>query len=241
MANFAATVSGIGALADPLRRRLYLFVCAQSHPVGREETAAQTDIAAHKVKFHLDRLVDEGLLEVEFARLSGRDGPGAGRPAKLYRRSGHDVAVSLPERDYELAGHLMAEAIETSARTGVPAIEALNRAAANRGAAIGREALAEDTSADDLALACKILARHGYEPRRHGDVVTMANCPFHTLTETHTDMVCQMNHALIDALAAEIGDDSIIPQLDPTPGRCCVTLRLREPDAGTATPHHPEG
>ncbi len=224
MAEFADAVSGIGALVDPLRRKLYLFVCAQAHAVGREEAADATGVSAHKVKFHLDRLVTEGLLEVEFARLSGKGGPGAGRPAKLYRRAEAEVAVSLPERNYELAGQLMAEAIETSVSTGTPVIEALNRAAAVRGSAIGRDASNNGVQTDALDLACKTLAAHGYEPHRDDGVVTMANCPFHALTDGHTDMVCGMNLALIDGIVNEIGEEKITSTLDPAPGRCCVTL-----------------
>jgi predicted ArsR family transcriptional regulator len=57
--------------------------------------------------FHLDRLVEEDLLDVSYQR---RTGPGAGRPAKLYRRSPHQVAVSLPQRRYDLAGQLLSSA-----------------------------------------------------------------------------------------------------------------------------------
>ena len=89
-------VMGVAALADPLRRRLYRYVARSAEPVGREEAAAAVEVPVHTAKFHLDRMVDDGLLTVEFRRLSGRSGPGAGRPAKLYRRSEHEFTVSLP-------------------------------------------------------------------------------------------------------------------------------------------------
>src|SRR6185437_12171338 len=94
--------TGIGSLADPMRRRLYRFVCAQSAPVGRDQAADAVGIPHHQAKFHLDRLTAEGLLETDFARLTGRSGPGAGRTAKLYRRARRDIAISLPHREYEL-------------------------------------------------------------------------------------------------------------------------------------------
>src|SRR6187551_2084694 len=96
--------SGIGALADDTRRALYAYVAAQHEPVGREQAASALHLALHTASFHLDRLVAEGLLDVEYRRLSGRTGPGAGRPSKLYRRTDREVSVSLPERRYELAG-----------------------------------------------------------------------------------------------------------------------------------------
>ena len=142
MSDFLERAAGIGALADPLRRDLYLYVCAQDHPVARDEAAGALDVPLHKAKFHLDRLADDGLLDVEFARLTGRSGPGAGRPSKLYRRAAREIAVSLPEREYELAGRLMAEAIAESGRSGTPVLEAVRQVAAEQGRALGQTALA---------------------------------------------------------------------------------------------------
>lgn len=231
MNDFADQVAGIGTLAEPVRRELYLYVCAQPEPVGRDEAAEAAGIPLHKAKFHLDRLEAEGLLETGFARLSGKTGPGAGRPSKLYRRADREIAVSLPGREYELAGLLMAEAIAESALTGVPAIEALNRAAAIRGQTIGG-ALLEDSGAPGskakaLALACSALAAHGYEPRTVAKRVELANCPFHSLASSHTEMVCGMNLALIDALVKTVDAGRLACHLDPGEGRCCVVLENR--------------
>jgi predicted ArsR family transcriptional regulator len=224
MSSFADNVAGIGLLADPLRRELYLHVCAQPEGVSRDAAADALGIARHKAKFHLDKLEDEGLLTSEFARLTGRSGPGAGRPSKLYRRAPDEFAVSLPGREYELAGKLMAEAIAASTSTGTPVIEALNRAAAEHGRAWGRAAVASRTARRRaLDIAREALAQHGYEPRTDGTKVVLANCPFHSLASTHTQMVCGMNLALIDALTTEV-DDDIRCSLEPADGRCCVVL-----------------
>src|SRR4029078_7960687 len=94
--------SAIGSLADPLRRRLYAFVAARDDGGGREGVARERGVPAHTARFHLDKLVDEGLLSVDHRRLSGRTGPGAGRAAKGYRRSGTEVAGSLPQAGYDL-------------------------------------------------------------------------------------------------------------------------------------------
>ena len=224
MADFQKRAAGIGALADPLRRDLYLYVCAQDHSVSSDEAAAGLDLPLHKAKFHLNRLAGEGLLDVEFARLTGRSGPGAGRPSKLFRRAAREIAVSLPEREYELAGRLMAEAIAASADDGTRVLDALGRVAAEHGRTLARGAdVAETTSA--LQRACAALAEHGYEPRIEADGATLTNCPFHALAESHTDLVCRMNLALVDALVEEIGD--VDARLDPAEGRCCVTLAQR--------------
>ena len=106
--DLATQAAGIGALAEPIRRALYTYVVAQPDAVGREAAAAAVDVPVHTAKFHLDRLVDDGLLQAEYRRISGRSGPGAGRPAKLYRRAEQQFSVSLPERRYDLAGSLLA-------------------------------------------------------------------------------------------------------------------------------------
>jgi predicted ArsR family transcriptional regulator len=226
--DFARRVAGVAALAEPARRDLYLYVVASPDAVGRDEAAAGVGVPRHTAKFHLDRLVEEGLLETEFRRLSGRQGPGAGRPAKLYRRSAGEVAVSLPDRDYALAGQLMAHAIEESSRVGGSVLDALHRVAARHGEVLGEQIRGNAGSRPSrerlLTAACATLAAHGYEPRRQDRTVTLANCPFHALAEQHTDLVCGMNLALIDAVASRAGDGRLAAQLSPAPDRCCVVL-----------------
>lgn len=226
--DFASQVAGIGALAEPIRRRLYLYVVAQPEPVGRDQVSAGTGLARHVVKFHLDKLVDEGLLETEFRRLSGRQGPGAGRPAKLYRRTVREVSVTLPERHYDLAGQILARAIEEAVSDGRPVLAAVARAAADAGRTIGsrvREAAQPDPAASPLESIAAILASHGYEPRVEPDQVILANCPFRALAKQHTDLVCNMNLGVITALADELGHtDDVDVRLNPAAGRCCVTL-----------------
>ncbi|HEX3283885.1 MAG TPA: helix-turn-helix domain-containing protein [Mycobacterium sp.] len=223
-------VAGIGALSDPLRRRLYLFVCAQPAPVSRELAADGLGLAPHQAKFHLDRLERDGLLDSFYARVSGRTGPGAGRPAKLYRRADRDVAVSLPDREYQLAGALMADAIAESIDTGIPVIEALHRLAHAYGRGLGEMAVGDDpprTATAALELAVETLTENGYEPRPDDGRVVMTNCPFHALAQAQTQLVCQMNHALIGGLTDALGPQGPVAQLEPAPDRCCVVLETR--------------
>jgi predicted ArsR family transcriptional regulator len=220
--------AGIGALADPVRRRLYLYVCSRPEPVGRDEAAAAVGVARHQAKFHLDRLEADGLLESEFARLSGRSGPGAGRTSKLYRRADREIAVSLPEREYELAGRLLADAVAESVTSGEPVLDVLHRRAAAYGRALGRSALdgvaTPESAASALRLAARVLAGHGYEPRPDGERVVLSNCPFHSLAKAQTQLVCHMNEALVAGIAGTMGPHCPHVILDPEPGRCCVVL-----------------
>ena len=104
-------IAGIASLAEPQRRALYRLIARHGEPVSKDQAAAALGVARSVAAFHLDRLVDDGLLVAEYRRLTGRQGPGAGRPAKLYRRAPGTIAVSLPSRDYALAARLLAEAI----------------------------------------------------------------------------------------------------------------------------------
>ena len=145
--DFEERIAGVASLAEPQRRALYRFVVDRGDAVSKDEAAAAMGVARSVAAFHLDRLVADGLLTTEFRRLTGRQGPGAGRPAKLYRRAEGELSVSLPARQYDLAAGLLAAAVDEATRTGTPVGEALTRGrhrartrARRAGAGGGREA-----------------------------------------------------------------------------------------------------
>jgi predicted ArsR family transcriptional regulator len=222
--DFVSQVSGVSALAEPARRALYFYVAAQPEPVSRDQAAEGVGLPRHTVKFHLDKLVEEGLLDTEFRRLSGRRGPGAGRPTKLYRRSARQVAVTLPQRHYDLAGQILAGAVEAADRDGVPVLEAVHRAAAERGRRLGSGARRDGGDASPLDDIAATLAENGYEPRLERGVLVLGNCPFHALARDHTALVCGMNLHLITAMLDELDHSEVRAELDPAPEQCCVTL-----------------
>lgn len=210
-------VSAIAALDEPTRRRLYDYVVRRRHPVGRDEAAEALGLARQTAAFHLDRLAAEHLLDVLHVRRSGRSGPGAGRPAKLYRRSGEQISVSLPGRRYELAGRLLAQAVEESGATGEPVREVLHRRARETGVRLG-----EDGEGQEVV---RLLERYGFEPRREDGAVVLGNCPFHALAQAHRQTVCGMNLQLMCGVLEGLGGDTgYEARLAPEPGRCCVRL-----------------
>jgi predicted ArsR family transcriptional regulator len=237
--EFDERVSKIAALAEPMRRALYRYVVAQPDPVGRRQAADAVGVAHHAAKFHLDKLEADGLLDIEYSRPPGCRGPGAGRPAKRYRRSSTEVAVSLPERRYGLAGRVMAEAIATAAKSGVAITQALRDAAAAAGRALGEQARDQAGHRAGRAATVRVigdvLAECGYEPRQAGDAIILANCPFHTLAETYTELVCGMNLDLLDGLVTACERSGLRAELNPEPGRCCVTIGSL-PKAGALDP-----
>jgi predicted ArsR family transcriptional regulator len=225
-------VAGIAALADPIRRDLYLYVSAQPAPVSRDQASDALGIARHTAKFHLDKLADEGLLDTDFKRLSERRGPGAGRPTKLYKRSTRQLSVTLPERRYDLAAQLLASAIDTAIADGSTVTDAVNAVAANRGRTIGDQARANAGARPSrerlVTSTCLALTEYGYEPHCVGGRIVLCNCPFDTLAREHTQLVCGMNLAMLAAVTDRVSNPELVARLEPAPDRCCVVL-----DAGS--------
>lgn len=226
-------LAAVAALGDPLRRRLYRFVGAQDHAVSRDEVAEGAGVSRSAAAFHLDRLVDEGLLETEFRRLTGRQGPGAGRPAKLYRRASREIAVSLPARRYELAAGLLAAAVSEAAGSGAEVESTLDRLAREEGTRIGAAVAPLGGRRVSAAVRAQrvadALAGEGYEPRAGAGEVTLANCPFSALASDYPELTCQMNLALLEGFSAALPGAGVTAHLRPVAGRCCVLLEVGSP------------
>jgi predicted ArsR family transcriptional regulator len=213
-------------LAEPTRRGLYEFVVARHEPIGRDEAASGVGVSRELAAFHLDRLVDAGLLLTEYRRLTGRTGPGAGRPAKLYRRATGDIGFSLPQRHYERAAEVMASALDRlGAATG---LDAVARIARERGRALGADAGGRPENAPSalrgsFGRLMDLLRGAGYEPEIEpaGDVC-LRNCPYDALVQDHRDVTCGMNLAWAEGVVEGLGASDVAVELDPEPGRCCV-------------------
>ncbi len=232
--DFEAAVAAVSALAEPARRALYRFVVSQADAVSREQAALGAGVARHVAKFHLDKLVGDGLLEFEFRRPPGRRGPGAGRPAKVYRRSGREISVTLPARRYEFAGRLLAQAVSDAEGGDVPVSVTLRHTARGTGRSLGetarRRAGSRATRSALRQVVVEVLEECGYEPRSDGSGVCLVNCPFHSLAQDFTELVCGVNLDLMEGLLEGLDPTGLEARLDPAPGRCCV--RLSEPSEG---------
>ena len=208
-------LAALASLGDPLRRDLYRAVTSRDGGVGRDEAAATVGVSRALAAYHLDKLVEAGLLDTRFERRTGRRGPGAGRTAKLYLRSASPVEVALPARDYELMAGLLARAVEADLSGG--AGSALDRAARAMGAEVAAE------RGDDAEVA-SVLADRGYEPYQEEGVLRLRNCPFGRLAEAHRDLVCHANLAFMEGLLDGLGRGGLRAVLEPRPGRCCVAF-----------------
>jgi predicted ArsR family transcriptional regulator len=231
MDEIESALTAVSGLEDPVRARLYQIVSARAKPMRRDEAATAAGIGRPLAAYHLDKLVELGLLDATYQRPEGRTGPGSGRPAKLYSRSGQEFAVTVPPREYELAARLLAVAVESD--TVGRSKAALRDAARQHGASLASQSQPAVSPGQALQTA---LAGHGFEPWREEDgTIRLRNCPFHQLAALHPDLVCGMNLALIDGLIDGLGAPAMHAGLDPGPGRCCVAVTTADPASEITT------
>jgi len=221
----AADLPAVALLADPTRQRLYLYLRERQEPVGREEAARHTGITPRLAAFHLDRMADAGLLEVEYRRLSGRVGPGAGRPAKIYSLSSRSFSLEIPQTRYALAASMMAAALSDGS-PGADGAESLQDVATAAGESLGdvirRQARTKGARQEAVRSKLKQL---GYEPQvQESGEWTMRNCIFSELSMSHRELVCPMNAAFVTGLLDGAHVRSLHIEKRKAPPGCCVQL-----------------
>jgi predicted ArsR family transcriptional regulator len=205
------------ALADASRRALYEYVRRQGRPVSREEAGDAARMSRGLAAFHLEKLVDAGLLRAGVRAAGGRRG--RGRAPKVYEVAGDGLAITIPQRRYELIAEILADAVaDDPANAG----EAAHRRAAERGRELGTRLRATGAGPVHLADA---LADVGFEPEAaDGGGTALRNCPFHALAERQTALVCGLNQAFVAGLLEGLAVSGVRAELAPRPGYCCVAL-----------------
>ena len=201
--------TAVTTLSDPSRRALYDYVRRQDHPVGREEAAEATLMSRGLAAFHLDKLVDAGLLTARYEAPADRP-RGRGRAPKVYEPIGDGLSVMIPQRQYELVADILAEAVTDDQ---IP-----DEVAYRRGHELGVSM--RGTSVSDA------LAHLGFEPHPRAGGLQLSNCPFHALAVRHTALVCNLNLRFITGLLDGL-DEAAEARLAPRPGACCVELLPR--------------
>jgi predicted ArsR family transcriptional regulator len=226
-----SAIRAVAALDDELRRGLYAYIRAARHPVTREEAAASAGISRKLAAFHLDKLVDAGLLRASYQ--SAYQPTGArkvGRTPKVYEPAGGDIAVTIPQRQHDVLAGILLDAVLTEG-DGENARQAALRVAAERGEEAGtaeRERLRPGRLGPEraLTLAEAALARYGFEPSRENPTcVRLRNCPFHPLTAKAPALVCGLNQAFLAGFLTGLDAPCLNAALEPRAGECCVELR----------------
>jgi predicted ArsR family transcriptional regulator len=199
----------VNALAEPSRRALYDYVRRQGRAVTRGEAAEAAHITRGLAAFHLDKLVEAGLLVADYQAPVGQP-RGRGRAPKVYRAADDGLAITIPDRRYELIAEILSDAVaEDPAR----ADQAAGRHARRRG---------QETGARLRGIGLHdALAHLGFEPDT-GRPVMLHNCPFHALAVRQTALVCGLNHAFLSGLVDGLDLTGVQTRLAPRPGRCCV-------------------
>jgi predicted ArsR family transcriptional regulator len=220
------SLARLALLADPARSELHRLVRAGEAGLTREEAAAATGISRSLAAFHLDRLAGAGLVTVTYERRTGRAGPGAGRPAKVYRRTAEPLEVAIPPRRYELAAGLFAEAIASHLSGGPAVAQALDDAARTNGAELGslarKRAGRHPSRAARLEAGRSILEEAGFEPLLRDGNLILRNCPFDALVKAQRDLVCGMNRSLMEGVIEGLALEGFSASFEPRAGSCCV-------------------
>jgi predicted ArsR family transcriptional regulator len=173
----------LDAVGDPALRSTLLFVRAQPAPVTAGGVASALGVPRTVARFRLERLADAGVVVAAFERRTGRSGPGAGRPAKIYVAAAETRAVEFPARRYEKLIALLAAGLPRPRR----ALQ-LAEIGAAFGAELAREAGLRPAKTLPAALAslCRGLGRLGFQAHvesvsdRSAEIVS-ATCPLRPL------------------------------------------------------------
>jgi predicted ArsR family transcriptional regulator len=220
-------VAAIAALDDDVRRSLYEHVRDTGLPVSREQAATAVGISSKLAAFHLDKLVELGVLRSGFGPASARR---VGRAPRLYEPADNDITVRVPERSPELLASILIEAVTTE-QPDERAEAAALRVAGERGVTLGADERARLRGARvgaerALATSADLLARQGFEPFREDGAVRLRNCPFHPMAGVAPALVCGLNRAYLAGVIEGLdAGDRVIAELAPRAGECCVELR----------------
>ncbi len=223
----STAIPAVAALADDLRRRLFGYVREARRPVSRDEAGEAIGISRKLAAFHLDKLVDAGLLRFGFESAGA---PRVGRRRKVYEPTDVVVQVSIPARRPEVLADILVQGLLTEADHG-SAKTAAAAAAHARGLAAAsavRAGLRPGRLGAEraLTLAEDILTRYGFEPGRVGPrCVRLRNCPFHPIAQNAPELVCQLNQAFMRGVLEGLQAHTLDAVLSPRAGECCVELR----------------
>lgn len=223
-------VRAVAALEDGLRRRMYDFIRDARQPVTREQAATAVGISRKLAAFHLDKLVDVGLLRTHYESGATRR---VGRAPKVYEPTDLPVRISIPARQPDTLADILLDAVLDTDEGETPQQAAL-RVAHARGEDVGTRSREQSRTGRlgaerALTFTETALRQWGFEPARTTPTcVRLRNCPFHPFAAKAPDLVCGINHAFLDGFLTGLHASTVEAVLEPTAGECCVQLRGQE-------------
>lgn len=183
--------------ARPGAERVLAAVRERSGGVTVGSLAEELGQHVTTVRFHLNRLIANGLVVGRSER-----SPGRGRPATIYR------AVRVP--DARIA--MLAALADAAASEGTPA-ERAERAGARWAQEVDVEGL------DARSALAAVFAELGFAPQPVGEGLALRACPFLDDARRHPDVVCGVHRGLAMGIARRAGAEV---DLRPFQGDACV-------------------
>jgi predicted ArsR family transcriptional regulator len=173
----------LDAVGESELREALLYVRGSAEPVSADDAAAALGVHRSVARSRLERLVGAGVLGTSFARRSGRAGPGAGRPAKLYSPTPETQSLEFPPRYLPTLVARLLDAVPVESRE-----TALRDVGENFGRDLARTAglrpspLVKD-GLERVCAAVRSLGFHAILDRINGDtaVVITPTCPLRPL------------------------------------------------------------
>src|SRR5438067_1309861 len=191
------------AVGDPGLRAALLWARGQAQPIAADELAAAQGVHRNVARSRLERLVGAGLLVASYERRTGRSGPGAGRPAKIYAVPPQLESIEFPARRYEALMGLLVDALAPEGRP-----ERLRAVGFEFGRQLGRTAKLRPakrvrTGVERMCAAVRALGYQAtlVEVNDGGAVIATPTCPLRPLVRAHAE-AAELDRGMWAGLAA---------------------------------------
>lgn len=212
------------ALGDPTRRAIYIAVRESPEPLTTSKVAELFDLHPNVARHHLDRLADDGYLQISHHRPAG--GPGAGRPAKCYEATAKEVSVHFAPRRFEMLTEMLLEVLEDLGPENVA--EVAERVGREYGSKLAAEIGAPDDPGYDGAVQAVATAMTGLgfsvDPDVPGQRLLTSHCPFGETATSHPEVICSLDRGIVAGMFGALSfhcDPVVIPHT--ALGDECVT------------------
>jgi predicted ArsR family transcriptional regulator len=216
----------------PRRAAVLEALRSSDDPLGVTELAERIGIHPNTVRFHLDALVGQGLVDRRLEQPSGR-----GRPRTVH--APHPGMDRGGRREYHLLAKILLGQLSTSPDAGTAA-EAAGRAWG--GYLVEQVDPTHRTGAAEAAQRLTtMMAELGFAPESVAgdDRIRLHHCPFLELAEEYASTLCPLHLGLMRGALTEIRAPIAATRLEPfaEPDACLVHLSpTHTRSAGTRPP-----